>query len=81
MLTSMSILDGIWAIVGFEVIVDEKRKCLFTISLTGTTMQDGGKRERSDNWLNSNSKFRNKNIKWNKMKMRNKNKINQAHCL
>ena len=44
---SMSILDGIWVIVEFEVIADEERKCLFIISLIDATIQDRGKRERS----------------------------------
>ena len=48
---SISILDGIWAIVEFEVIADKKRKCLFATFLMDTTIQDGDKRERSNDQI------------------------------
>ena len=47
-LTSISILEGILAIVEFVIDVEEKEKYLFTISLIGATIQEGGKRKRSD---------------------------------
>ena len=46
--TSMSILEGNWAIEKCVVPDAEFEKCIFTTSLMGTTIQDGGKRERSE---------------------------------
>ena len=47
-LMSMSILDGKLAIVeGFELVA-EVEECIIANSLMGTTIQDNGKRERSD---------------------------------
>jgi len=48
MLTSISILDGILAIIGGYKIVAEVKRCIFANSFMSTTMQDGGKRERSN---------------------------------
>ena len=45
---SMSVSDSLEVIIEFEVIAEEKRQCLFTTSLMNTTIQDGGKRKRSD---------------------------------
>jgi len=42
---SITILGGNQAI---EILAEELEKCLFTNSLMGTTIQDGGKRERND---------------------------------
>ena len=46
--TSMSIVDGMWAIWEVWKAVIEEENNVFTNSLVGTTIQDGGKRERSD---------------------------------
>ena len=46
--TSISILEGILAIVKFVIDAEEKEKCLFTTSLISATIQEGGKRKRSD---------------------------------
>ena len=45
--TSMSILDGKLAIVKGCELVAEVENNVFANSLMGTTMQDGGKRERA----------------------------------
>ena len=45
---SISILDSKQVIFKFEVIAKEWEKYLFITSLMGTTIQDGGKRERSN---------------------------------
>jgi len=48
MLTSISILDGILAIIGGYKIVAKVKRCIFANSFMSTTMQDSGKRERSN---------------------------------
>ena len=45
---SMFKLEGNWAIVEWKVYAEECENCLFTNSLIGATIQDRGKRERSD---------------------------------
>ena len=60
----MSILEGIWAIEKWVVLAEELEKCIFANSLTGATIQDGGKRERSD--LKENMFKRENNLKENK---------------
>jgi len=47
----MSILDGVLAIVGGCEVVAEMKRCIFSNSLMGATIQDGGKRERSDEMM------------------------------
>ena len=46
--TSISMLEGILAIVEFVIDVEKKEQCLFATSPTNATIQDEGKRERSD---------------------------------
>ena len=48
-LMSISILEGILAIIKFVVDMEAKEQCLFTTSLINTTIQDRGKRKRSNN--------------------------------
>ena len=45
---SISIADGKWAIFESLELMVEVKSCLFTNSLIGTTMQDGGIGERSN---------------------------------
>ena len=45
---SMSIVDGMWAIWEVWKAVIEEENNVFTNSLVGISIQDGGKRERSD---------------------------------
>jgi len=45
---SMSMLEGNWAIRKCVVLDTELERYIFATSLTSTTIQDGGKRERSD---------------------------------
>ena len=47
-LMSISILEGILAIIEFVVDAEEKKQYLFTTSLIGATIQDRGKRKRSN---------------------------------
>jgi len=48
MLISISILDGILAVVRDYETVAEVKRCIFANSFMGTTIQDSGKRERSN---------------------------------
>jgi len=48
MFITMSILDGIWAIELVNRTLVDVGNNVFTNSLMGTTIQDSGKRERSD---------------------------------
>ena len=48
---SISILEDNWAIEKYIVKLAELEKYLFATSLMGATIQDGGKRERSDTWV------------------------------
>ena len=46
--TSMSVVDGKWAIFESLELMIEVKSCLFANSLMSTTMQDSGTRERSN---------------------------------
>ena len=46
---SMFTLNGILVIIEFKKVTEGERKYLFATSLIVVTMQDGDKRERSDN--------------------------------
>ena len=50
MLTSISILDGILAIIGGYKIVAKVKRCIFANSFMSTTMQDGGKCYKTRVW-------------------------------
>ena len=48
-LMSISILEEILAIIEFVVDAEAKEQCLFTTSLIDATIQDRGKKKRSNN--------------------------------